>query len=245
MPSVMKLDAGPSATRWSPRPHTQADFAADAFAQKVCAMWPSGGARREPPRFQHQDAPPRGPVLGRECQGDPRGLAAALRRRHQDRGVVPSRRLRLIEVRQRSVDRKRRPVIIQLHRCQFCTDRDYGFRIRWRFPGMTPKPLYYRRHAHSTKSSRPRARSAEFAARGETPEEGAITSFSSTVPATSFAPTTRCRRSPASRTACSSTRYSASVTCCGSFSATCSREDKPTHLAVRCSNKSEKTFRTT
>jgi hypothetical protein len=99
--------------------HAQAYGLADLLAQRFGHAF-GGGARRQPPRFQHQDAPAflRRSLIGRSlrpsflCPGflrqhewHARGLAGA-RRGHQHGGIACAQSRR--EFRQRGIDRQRR-----------------------------------------------------------------------------------------------------------------------------------------
>ncbi len=83
--------------------HAEADRLARGLAQApghACRR----RARRQPPRLQHQNFPPRDPGLVQERQRNARRLAGA-RRRHQHRRA--SRNERIAQARQRLVDRQR------------------------------------------------------------------------------------------------------------------------------------------
>ncbi len=88
-----------------PKPHRLAD----AFAERVCHPL-GGGARREPARFEHQDATALCPGRLGEHQRDSGGFAGA-GRRHQH-GRIPTGECSG-QLRQRGIDGKRR--VIHLH----------------------------------------------------------------------------------------------------------------------------------
>ena len=73
----------------------------------VCAIALRGGARRQPARFEHQDAAALGPGRFGQHQRNPGGLAGA-GRRHQH-GRIPGGERRG-QFRQRAIDRKRRVI---------------------------------------------------------------------------------------------------------------------------------------
>ncbi len=87
---------------------TETDAVADGFADPLAKRMrhPLGaGARRDPPRFQHDDLFAPGPGRIEQRKRHPRGLASA-GRRDQHRRVVAVERLRQIV--QHGVDGKRR-----------------------------------------------------------------------------------------------------------------------------------------
>jgi hypothetical protein len=121
--------------------HAQAHGLADLFAQRFGHAF-GGGARRQPPRFQHQDAPAflRGgrtgrplrprflcPSFLRQHERHARGLACA-RRGHQHDGIARAQSRR--EFRQGRIDRQRRG---EVHGALY---RHSGARTKVRGPGI-------------------------------------------------------------------------------------------------------------